>query len=305
MNRTSTGPRIALATCAAFPALAPDDQLLGEALAARGARPQPVVWDDAAVAWGEFDACLVRSVWDYHFKHEGFLVWARRVGGILPLWNGPELLAWNSEKAYLRELEGRGIATIPTEWIGRGGEAQLSELLAARGWEEAVVKPTVDLGALNLRRVHGGGNGIDQIALEGLLVHHDVMVQPFLPAIEAEGETSLIYVGGELSHAVRKRPKRGDFRVQPSWGGSVDAVQPSATELEAAARALAALDTTPLYARVDLVAGDAGEPLLIELELIDPHLFLGERPETTAALADSVLARLATADRRRRRSRCP
>jgi hypothetical protein len=89
VNRTGTGPRIALATCAAFPLLAPDDQLLGEALAARGARPEPVVWDDESVEWSRFDGCVVRSVWDYHFKHERFLAWARRVGALIPLWNGP------------------------------------------------------------------------------------------------------------------------------------------------------------------------------------------------------------------------
>jgi len=292
VNRTSTGPRIALATCVAFPHLAPDDQLLGEALAACGARPQPVVWDDEAVVWGDFDACVVRSVWDYHFKHERFLAWARRVGAEIPLWNGPELLAWNSEKSYLRGLAERGLPTIPTAWVARGEAAKLSELLAARGWAEAVIKPTVDLGALNLRRVHDGGDGIDQIAFEGLLTQHDVMVQPYLESIAAAGETSLIYVGGELRHTVRKRPREGDFRVQPSWGGSVGAVEPSAAELEVAAATLAALDEAPLYARVDLVAGSDGSPLLIELELIDPHLFLAERLDTAAALADAVLLRV-------------
>lgn len=110
-----------------------------------------------------------------------------------------------------------------------------------------------------------------------------------LAAIEVEGETSLIYVGGELCHTVRKRPREGDFRVQPSWGGSVAAVEPSAAELEVAAAALAPLAETPLYARVDLVAGEDGGPLLIELELIDPHLFLAEHLDTAAALADAVL----------------
>lgn len=291
MNRTGTGPRIALATCAAFPHLAPDDQLLSEALAARGARPQPVIWDEAAV-WDGFEACLVRSVWDYHFKHDAFLAWARRAGAQIPLWNGPELLAWNSEKSYLRGLAERGVPTIPTEWVARDSSAQLAELLAARGWEEAVIKPTVDLGALNLRRIHGGGNGIDQIVFEGLLAQHEVMVQPYLAAIAEQGETSLIYVGGELRHTVRKRPKPGDFRVQPTWGGTVAAVAPSAAELEVSAQALAALVGDPLYARVDLVPGESGEPLLIELELIDPHLFLAEHKPTAAALAEAVLARL-------------
>lgn len=293
MNHAGTGPPIALATCAAFPRLAPDDQLLSEELAARGARPQAVVWDDAAADWSGFEACVVRSVWDYHFKHDRFLAWARRVGAGIPLWNGPELLAWNSDKGYLRELAARGVPTIPTEWVSRGSAAQLAELLAARGWEEAVVKPTVDLGALNLHRIHGGGSGIDQIVLEGLLTQHEVMVQPYLAAIEAQGEASLIFVGGELRHTVRKRPKQGDFRVQPSWGGTVAAVEPSAAELEVAGQALAALAEDPLYARVDLVPGEAGEPLLIELELIDPHLFLAEHPATAAALAEAVLARLA------------
>ena len=287
VNRTTDGPRIAIATCAAFPDLTPDDRLLTAALARAGAEPVAAIWDDEAVDWEGFDVCLARSVWDYHFKLDRFLAWAQRAGRESTLWNPPELLAWNADKSYLRHLAARGVPTIPTEWIPRGSGAKLAEVLAARGWEQAVIKPTVDLGALNLRRVEG--NGIDQIALEGLLVHNDVMVQPYLPSIETAGETSLIYLGGELSHTVRKRPAAGDYRVQPTWGGSVGAERPTPSEQGVAIAALAALDTEPLYARADTVAGPAGEPLLIELELIDPHLFLAEGEGAAERLASLCL----------------
>lgn len=203
-------PRIAIATCAGYADLKADDYLLRQALQARGAEAASVVWDEEDVDWGNFDLCLVRSTWDYHDKHAEFLEWARQVEAATRLRNPADLIAWNSDKRYLRELAEAGVPTVPTLWVKRDSELDL----AARGWEEVVVKPAVDLGAKNLHRVRADGA---QEALTTVLARQEAMVQPFLPSLETEGELSLIHIESTFSHAARKRPAAGDFRVQSSW----------------------------------------------------------------------------------------
>src|SRR5690349_19662675 len=210
-------PRIAIVTCLAYDDFKVDDRLLRKALEARGGEVESVIWDDRRVDWGDFDLCLIRSTWDYYYKHQQFLEWARRVEAQSSLWNPAELVAWNSEKTYLRELGEQGVPVIPTAWVGPE-EIDVEALLVERGWEEAVIKPIVDLGARNLRRVRAGA-GEAGTALEEVLAQSQAMVQPFLPSLETDGELSLIFVEGEFSHAVRKRPHPKDFRVQSIWGG--------------------------------------------------------------------------------------
>ncbi|MGN6815118.1 MAG: ATP-grasp domain-containing protein [Solirubrobacterales bacterium] len=283
-------PRIAIATCADYTDLKVDDELLREALAARGVEASAVVWDRGEVDWSGFDACLIRSTWDYHEKHREFLAWTRRVEAVMPLWNEAAMVEWNSSKTYLRELNEGGVRIVPTVWVKRGERPDLSELMPAQGWVEAVVKPMIDLGARNLSRVRSGARG--QKALNRVLNQHDAMVQPFLPSLEESGELSLVYIAGRLSHAVRKRPAEGDFRVQSIWGGTVEAAEPAPEHVDLAERALSQLASTPLYARVDLVSGLDDHPCLIELELIEPNLYLSAHPPAVDALADAVLLRI-------------
>jgi glutathione synthase/RimK-type ligase-like ATP-grasp enzyme len=279
-------PRIAIATCAGYADLKADDELLAAALRRRGSQARSVVWDEAGEPWSEFDLCLIRSTWDYHEKHRAFLAWARQVEAGSALRNPAELVAWNSDKTYLREPAEAGVRTVPTVWIGREAEIELDVVLAGEGWTEAVVKPTVDLGARNLHRVRRGEGST---ALEKVLQRGGAMVQPFLPSPEEQGELSLIYIAGELTHAVRKRPAPGDFRVQSIWGGTASRTEPTAADVEVAERALAQLDEPPLYARVDLVKDLEGLPCLIELELIEPNLYLKHHPPAAEALADAAL----------------
>lgn len=282
-------PRIAIATCAAYPELKGDDELLCEALRGLGAEARSVVWDGEGVDWSGFDLCLLRSTWDYHEKHERFLEWTRQVEGVAALRNPAGLIAWNSDKRYLRELGEAGVPTVPTLWVEQGAGIDLPAALAERGWEEAVVKPVVDLGARNLHRVRVGEA---QTALSIVLSRQPAMVQPFLPSLESEGELSLIYIQGDLSHAVRKRPAARDFRVQSIWGGTTAAAEAEPRHVEVAERTLAQLDEAALYARVDLVTGPDGEPCLIELELIEPNLYLGTDPSAAPRLADAVMSTL-------------
>ncbi|HET8955556.1 MAG TPA: hypothetical protein VFN18_07850 [Solirubrobacterales bacterium] len=281
-------PRIAIATCSGYDDLKVDDALLREALAARGAEAESVVWDDPEADWDGYDLCLVRSTWDYHDKHGEFLGWTRTVAAATALRNPAATVAWNSEKTYLRELEQAGVPVVPTVWVEPGEAIDAEALLAERGWAEAVVKPVVDLGAKNLHRVRAGAGEAGR-ALAAVLARGAAMVQPFLTSLEAEGELSLIYLDGQLSHAVRKRPAAGDFRVQSIWGGTFEPASPSAVATEIGDQALAQLSETPLYARVDLVTGPAGEPRLIELELIEPNLYLSTHPIAADRLANAVL----------------
>jgi glutathione synthase/RimK-type ligase-like ATP-grasp enzyme len=282
-------PRIAIATCANYDREMVDDELLASALRKRGSEARAVAWDEPGMDWSAFDLCLVRSTWDYHDKHREFLDWAQQVEAAAGLQNPSDLITWNIDKTYLRELAEAGVPTVPTVWAERGSDASLEAVLAQGGWDQAVVKPVVDLGARNLHRVRAGEGSP---ALRLTLERSGAMIQPFLPSLEAEGELSLIYVEGELTHAVRKRAAAGDFRVQSIWGGSVERAEPEAVEVEIAERALAQLDETPLYARVDLVAGLDGEPCLIELELIEPNLYLTYHPPAADALAEAALLRI-------------
>lgn len=284
-----SSPRIAIATCADYDREMVDDELLRGALTERGCKARAVVWDEE-VDWSDFDLCLVRSTWDYHEKHREFLAWTRQVDAASQLHNPPDLMAWNIEKTYLKELAAAGVPTVPTAWIDRDDGIDLEEVLAAEGWTEAVVKPAVDLGARNLHRAH-----IDEAspALELALQRHpQAMVQPFLPSLEEQGELSLIYIDGAPTHAVRKRAAPGDFRVQSIWGGTVERAEPDAAEMTIAEQALAQLKEPPLYARVDLVAGPDGAALLIELELIEPNLHLTQHPPAAEALAEAALLRV-------------
>lgn len=283
-------PRIAIATCAGYAELKADDHLLLQALGERSCEVRPIVWDEEKVDWSDFDLCLVRSTWDYHEKHREFLAWTQQVEAAAALRNPAELIAWNSEKTYLRQLAEGGVQTVPTMWVDREDGADLEEILAGEGWDEAVVKPAIDLGARNLHRVRAGE---DSAALRlALRQSNEAMVQPFLASLETEGELSLIYVEGEFTHAVRKRPAAGDFRVQGIWGGTASAEQPGSRELEIGAEVMARLESPPLYARVDLVRDLVGEPCLIELELIEPNLYLCEHPPAVEALADAALLRI-------------
>lgn len=282
-------PRIAIATCAAYPELKGDDELLREALARRGCKARSVVWDEAGTDWGETDLCLVRSTWDYHDKYEEFLAWTRRAKAATSLHNPADLIAWNSDKRYLRELADAGVPTVPTLWVERGAEVDIAAELVERGWDEAVIKPVVDLGAKNLHRVQADKA---QEALATVLSRQEAMVQPFLPSLETEGELSLIYIEGKFSHAVRKHPAKGDFRVQSIWGGTVAAAKPEPQHVEVAERALAQLSEPPLYTRVDLVSDLNGTPALIELELIEPNLYLSTDGPAADRLAKAVLTQL-------------
>lgn len=283
--------RIAFVTHAGLPGLAADDQLAVAELSRRGAEVEPAVWDDPGVRWAGFDAVVLRSCWDYHRRLPEFLAWLERMEkeGV-PLWNPAAVVRANVDKEYLAGLAAAGIPVVPTLRVEKGSAADLAAILEERGWDEVVVKPAVSASAFQTWRTSRAQAAAEQRSFEELLSGSGALIQPFLPEIQTGGEWSFIFLGGEFSHAVLKRPQEGDFRVQEHLGGSSRAAAPGET-LIAQARAVTEKIPEPwLYARVDGVETEAGF-LLMELELTEPSLFLGSDPEAPGRFAAAILAR--------------
>nr|WP_305882962.1 hypothetical protein [Halobellus rarus] len=284
-----------------MPDLVDDDASFVTALRDRGATATPVVWSDESVAWDDFDAVLVRSVWDYYRRPDEFAAWVDRVDAASPtVLNAPGTLQWNRHKFYLRDLEDRGVDTLPTEYVERGAAIALPDIFARRSWDELVVKPAVSAGAFETRRIGREDAADEQPWFDGLAADRDVLVQEFADGITA-GEWSLVFFDGSYSHAVVKRPEAGDFRVQEDHGGSVAAERPTESLRKRAREVVDAVTAerggdVPLYARVDGIERDGGGDgvgfQLLEVELIEPELFFRVDADAGGRLADALLDRL-------------
>jgi hypothetical protein len=288
-------PSVALVTYDARPEVTDDDHLFAEALSARGAAVHAVPWSDSAAGWSAFDAVVVRSCWDYFHRCGEFHAWLDRLEtDRARVHNDTRILRWNADKAYLRDLDALGIPIIPTRWLEGGSQVSLGELRRDSGWAELVVKPTVSGGAHRTWRSTPDAESADDIRLAEMVDAGPVMVQPLVREIERDGEWSLVFFAGEYSHSVLKRPGSGDFRVQREHGGTLEPLEPAASVIAAAKRAIAAIpfgDAAPLYARVDGCIVN-GALRLMELEVLEPELFLRCGPESAGRLAAALLARM-------------
>ena len=282
--------RVALITCRELPDLSEDDRPLVAELSRLGLTATPEPWDAPATPWARYDLLVVRSAWDYHLRAGEFRAWveARRAEGAA-LWNPAPLLLWNSHKFYLRDLENRGVPIAPTRFLRSGTRVDLTRLLSDTGWERAVVKPAVSANAHRTEVVRGDAAG--ERALAALLADGDALVQKYLVEIESDGEWSFVFIDGGYSHAVRKRPVPGDFRVQTELGGTF-APQPAPPLLvREARRAVEAVDSPWLYARVDGIESQE-RLLLMELELVEPSLFLSGAAHAARRLAAAIARRV-------------
>ena len=277
---------IALATCATVPDWEVDDRVFHTALAARGIDARQCVWDDPAVDWTQFDLVLIRTTWDYQEKRETFVAWVRQMP--VPLYNPASIVEWNTHKSYLRDLEAGGIPIIPTEWLRRGTTADIASLCRQRGWRRAFLKPCIGATSRETIRFDAGAPAAQRHA-ERLLAHEDLMLQPYLSRVETDGELSAIFVDGELTHAVRKVPVPGDYRVQDDFGAKDYAIE--FPDVALARRAVEAVDGRLLYARADFLTSDDGL-MLTELELVEPSFFFRHSRYAAERLADAISSRL-------------
>ncbi len=280
-------PRIAFATSSKYANLTEDDRTLLDPLARHGLQAHPAVWNDPAFDWSRCNAVVIRSCWDYHLQPEKFLRWIGQLESAnIPIFNPASLISWNSNKSYLRELDTSGIPIVPTFWPEDSAAITLERKLKELDWPKAVVKPRISATAYRTQLVTADNAAQAQTLFDELHRGPGVMLQKFIPSISSEGEWSLIFFGGKFSHAVLKRPKPGDFRVQNDFGGSSRLADPPLHVLASATRAVEAVDPT-VYARVDGVV-DQGRFLLMELELIEPMLFLAEHPEAPTRFAAAI-----------------
>lgn len=239
-----------------------------------------VDWADPTQDWAEYAAVIVGTTWDYWDHHAHFLQTLKKIEKTTRLFNSAALVQWNSHKGYLRELEQKGARLIPTLWIDEVNEKRATDAFAQLGSDDLVFK----------RQVGAGADGQYRLSPDSPLPNmpHAMMVQPFLPQIQEEGEYSFVFIDGLFCHALLKTAKSGDYRIQSTYGGQETPVIPHRSDLAAAAAVLRTLDETPLYARVDMLRGDDGALLLMELELIEPYLYPLEGPDLGPMMATAV-----------------
>jgi hypothetical protein len=279
---------IGLVSYAKCPELTDDDRPVLDLLRAHGIDARSTVWDDPDEQWEDFRGLVLRSTWDYHLRPREFVDWLEMIATAdVACWNPPELVRWNMHKRYLREVEARGVRIPETEWVGRADDRPLSSVLRARGWPHAIVKPAISASATETWKTTGDSLADDR-RYRDLVERCDLLVQGVVPEVAREGEWSLVFLGGTFSHAMIKRPRSGDFRVQLEHGGSADPAIASPHLIEAAERVAAMIPHPWLYARIDGVATARGF-MLMEIECIEPHLFLTDAPGAHDRFAAAIL----------------
>lgn len=259
----------------------------------KGIGTHVAAWDQD-VSWENFSLVLNRGPWDYFKRLPDFLSFIKRTGHTTSVENSPETIIWNSNKRYLGDLARRNVPVVPTHFLYKAHRGRIGELLRSMDQEDIVIKPATATGADGALRTKAGGEEafahINQLLLSG-----DVLVQPLIASVLQEGEYSLIFFDGEFSHAVRKVAADGDFKVLES---SVESWTPTEHQLGVARHALTVAPKVPLYARVDLLMTD-GQPVVIELELIEPDLFLGHSDNGMDFFTDAIANRARKAEQKR------
>lgn len=271
----------------------PDEAPLAAALAAAGLEARLIGWDDPAADWSAAIPTLLRTTWNYALAAPAFLRWIDQVAAAAPLWNPAPIVRGNVHKRYLLELAARGVPTVPTLLVERGQAPSLAECAARLGCERVVAKPAIGAGSLETERFSvGGAEDAARFAahLAAVSARCEVLVQPFVASVLDYGERSMVWIDGELSHAIRKAPRfSGDDE-------RIEGPMPIAAEERALAEAaLAPLAGELLYARVDLARDADGQPMVMELELIEPSLFFARRPGSAERLVAGLVRRLSAA----------
>jgi hypothetical protein len=286
LRSSIAGMRVAVASCKSLPEPDPDQPLLLAALAGAGIEAKILGWDDPAAPFADHDLVVLRSTWNYYEHVDAFVAWASQLGLTKRMLNPPRIVAWNARKTYLRELDARGVAIVPTEFALRGTAPRLDDILRARGWDEVVVKPVVSAASFRTERFARASLAAGQAFLDDLVADRDAMVQRWMPSVETYGERSLVWIDGTVTHAIRKTPRFSGGQEQ------VSAEVPIADDERAfAERALEPFASELLYARVDLVRDIEGTLRVMELELIEPSLFLQQSPKALDRLVAAIARR--------------
>lgn len=263
---------VALLTCAQLPDLNPEDQLLIPELAKHQIHAKAVIWDDPTINWKEFDWLIFRNTWDYFEKEQAFNLWLDQIEhlGIKTL-NPITTIKQNKHKFYLRDLQQQGIVIIPTVFIDKTSNLNLSEVIPTH-WKKAVIKPAFSGGSYQTTLFDVTDTAKINDEYKTIASEKELLVQEFMPQIQEFGETSFIFFNKKFSHCVNKKPVAGDFRVQVQFGGQYTAVEPNMELIQKAQQIVNTFNDALLYARVDGIVIN-GELHLMEVECIEPDLY--------------------------------
>jgi glutathione synthase/RimK-type ligase-like ATP-grasp enzyme len=286
-------PKCVLLSCEDLTDFVVDDDLLLEPFKQQGWDTEFVPWSAQGVDWRAYDAAIIRATWDYTHHLAPFLAVLRDIEAAgVPLFNPYRVIEWNAHKKYLIELEAKGVPIVPTRVYSQVHDVPLESLFDAFATDELIIKPMVSAGAIKTYRFTQeqlpGLRDRFNTELDGL----DLMVQPFVDSLLRQGEYSLFYFNGVLSHTIVKEPQPGDFRVQEEWGGIINPTQPTPDMLAVGEAVLAVLPEVCLYARVDIVQADNGQWQVMEVELIEPSLYFRMNEQSPARFVQAFLERV-------------
>ncbi len=267
-----------------------EDTLLKEALENSGLRVTRKCWDDPDFDWRETKYAIFRSTWDYFNRFPVFKVWLDKASEQTSLLNAKEIIYWNMDKHYLLDLEKKGINIPPTYFIETGSKLSLKEHLSTLSWDEFILKPAIAGTARHTYLFPKDEVKKHEAIYKELITKESMLLQEYQKQITAKGEISLVLFGGKYSHAVLKRAKAGDFRVQDDFGGSVSDYTPNTDEIAFAEKALATCDPMkPIYARVDIFWDNQDQMCLAELEMIEPELWFRRNKKAADILAKTII----------------
>jgi glutathione synthase/RimK-type ligase-like ATP-grasp enzyme len=266
-----------------------EDELIIKQLEAKGLKVHRTNWDNPDFDFTTTKYVLFRAIWDYFDRFPEFSKWIEEVSQQTKLINPAEQIVWNMDKHYLKDLEDAGINIVNTNFIEIGDTRTLSNAIADSGWEHVILKPAVSGGARHTYKIKPGESNQHEAIYKELIAEEAMLIQPFINSIMDKGEVSFMVFGGKYSHAVLKKAKAGDFRVQDDHGGTVHHYEASAEEIEFVQNVMVKCKTVPVYGRVDVAWDNDGELALVELEIIEPELWFRESEKSSVMLADAVM----------------
>lgn len=267
-------------------------KLITQALEDLGLKVHCAAWDDTEYDWSQTRSVVFRTIWDYFERYDEFSAWLEIVKTKTQLVNSYDLIQWNIDKHYLKDLQDKGVAIVPTEYVDTGSYRSIAEVCLERDWQDVVIKPAIAGGAFHTHKVLEFERAAYEEVFENLVAERDMLIQPFVPTISSRGEASLMVFNGKFTHAILKKPKQGDYRVQDDWGGTVHPYSPTQEEITFAEDCFKACSTMPAYGRADILWGKNGDILLGELEIVEPELWIRNDPASARQFAQGVLEAL-------------
>jgi glutathione synthase/RimK-type ligase-like ATP-grasp enzyme len=263
--------------------------LLKSALEKKGVTVERTNWDNTSYDFSSTDAVVFRTIWDYFERSAEFEIWLKKVSELTKVINPLSLVSWNIDKHYLADLQAKGIAIMDTVFVDTGAHETLQSISKKKGWKDIVIKPAISGAAFHTYKIMASEIAEKEDLFKQLVAERDMLVQEFQPTIMTKGEASLMVFNGKFTHAVLKKAKEGDFRVQDDFGGTVHSYEPTKEEIAFAEKTFAACDVLPAYGRADIVWDKNDTPQLSELEIVEPELWVRNYPDSANDFADGII----------------